>query len=74
MTFTGGYITPEVKLSVEDEADYVWGDLWGKDLVQGRHYKVSYSNNKKVGKAKVTIKGIGIFKGTMTHTFNIVPK
>ena len=74
MTFTGGYITPEVTLSIPDKASYVWGTLWGSTLVQGRDYTVSYSKNRKVGKAKVTIKGAGIFKGSMTKTFKIVAK
>lgn len=43
-------------------------------LKGGSDYTVSYSNNTNVGKAKVTIKGKGIYKGTITETFNIIPK
>lgn len=37
-------------------------------------YSVSYKNNKKVGKATVTIKFKGNYKGTVTKSFKIVPK
>lgn len=36
-------------------------------------YSVSYSKNKDIGTAKVTIKGKGKYKGTITKTFKIVP-
>lgn len=46
-----------------------------KKLVKGKDYKVSYSNNKKIGtKAKVTIQGIGTFAGTVSKTFTIAPQ
>ena len=35
---------------------------------------MSYSNNKNVGTAKVTIKGKGSYEGTVTKTFKINPK
>ena len=41
-------------------------------LVKG--YKVSYHNNKNVGKASVVIKGKGIYKGKIKRTFKINPK
>lgn len=40
-------------------------------LVKDRDYKVTYSNNKNVGVATVTVKGIGNFRGTITNTFKI---
>lgn len=44
-------------------------------LVEGTDYKVTYSNNVKVGTAKVTIRGMGDYcSGTVTKTFKIVPK
>lgn len=43
-------------------------------LVNGTDYTVSYSNNKNVGTAKVTIKGKGSYEGTVTKTFKINPK
>lgn len=42
-------------------------------LKNGTDYTVSYSNNKKIGTAKVTIKGIGNYEGTRTASFKIVP-
>lgn len=72
--FTGNYLTPKVVLTVQNEADYVSGDLWGTTLVEGQDYTVSYSNNRKVGTAKVTIRGKGIFTGKVTKTFKIVAR
>lgn len=43
-------------------------------LVSGEDYKASYSKNKKLGTATVKIKGTGNFKGSVTVTYNIVPK
>lgn len=43
----------------------------GKKLKKGKDYTISYSNNKKVGKAKVTIKGKGKYSGEKTIKFNI---
>ena len=36
-------------------------------------YKLTYKNNKKIGKAKVIIEGIGNYTGTVRKTFKIVP-
>lgn len=47
------------------------GDL---TLKKNTDYKVSYSNNKKPGVAKVTVKGKGNYSGTLTKSFNISPK
>lgn len=46
----------------------------GKALAKDKDYTVTYSNNKKVGKATATIKGINGYTGTKTVKFNIVPK
>jgi hypothetical protein len=43
-------------------------------LKKGIDYTVSYKNNTKTGKATITIKGKGKYTGTITKTFNIVPK
>ncbi|MBR1749806.1 MAG: hypothetical protein IJ740_02835 [Ruminococcus sp.] len=48
--------------------------LGKKTLKKGTDYTVSYKNNKKIGKATVTIKGKGDYKGTITKTFKINPK
>ena len=47
----------------------------GDVLTEGKDYKISYSNNKKVGTAKYTIKFQGNYKGSkaVTGTFTIVP-
>ena len=45
-----------------------------KTLKSGTDYKLTYKNNKNVGKATVTITGIGAYKGTISKTFNINPK
>lgn len=49
-------------------------EVAGKTLKKGRDYTVTFKNNKKVGEAKVTIKGKGNYSGKLTATFNIVPK
>ena len=45
-----------------------------KKLVEGTDYTVAYKNNKKTGKAKITITGKGNYKGTVKKYFIIVPK
>ena len=39
-----------------------------------KDYKVTYKNNKNVGTATLTIKGIEDYNGTVSRTFKIVPK
>lgn len=46
----------------------------GTSLLEGRDYSVSYRYNKYVGTAKVTIKGKGKYKGSVTKSFKIIPK
>ncbi len=62
-TYTGEAITPNPILKFN-----------GKRLKVGRDYKVTYANNKKVGKAKVTITGMGNFTGRQVIYFTIVPQ
>jgi hypothetical protein len=45
-----------------------------KILVKNRDYTVTAKNNKTVGKATMTIKGKGNFTGTLTRTYQIIPK
>ena len=45
--------------------------LNGKTLKNGTDYTVSYSNNTKVGTAKVTITGKGNYTGSVSKTFKI---
>ena len=61
--WTGKKIKPSFKVTVN-----------GFTLSKGSDYKVSYSNNKKVGTATIKIKGIGNYKGSATRTFKIRKK
>ena len=45
----------------------------GRKLVKGTDYTVTYKNNTKIGKAKVIIKGKGLFTGSVTKYFKINP-
>ena len=45
--------------------------LNGKTLKNGTDYTVSYSNNTKVGTAKVTITGKGNYTGSISKTYSI---
>ena len=62
VSFTGSNITPSVTVKVA-----------GRTLTSGTDYTVSYSNNKKVGKATVKITGKGKYGGVITKTFKINP-
>ncbi len=45
----------------------------GEALVPGVDYDITYSGNQKVGKAKMTVTGKGMFFGSRTISFNITP-
>lgn len=45
-----------------------------KKLTKNKDYTISYSKNKNVGRAVITIKGKGSYTGTKKIYFNIVPK
>ena len=49
----------------------VTAKLNGKTLKNGTDYTVSYSNNTKVGTAKVTITGKGNYTGSVSKTYSI---
>ncbi|WP_448922872.1 RICIN domain-containing protein [Holdemanella biformis] len=59
--YTGNKVEPEANLSIKNTG-----------LVQGRDYKVIYSNNVDIGKGTVTIVGVNMFTGKLTLTFDIV--
>lgn len=59
--YTGKNVEPEVNLSMKNNA-----------LVQGRDYKVVYSNNVKLGKGTATIIGINAFTGKLNVSFDII--
>lgn len=61
-TYTGKTIKPAVTVKYN-----------GKKLTKGTDYKVTYSNNKNAGTAKVKITGMGIYSGSCTKTFKIKP-
>ena len=44
----------------------------GKTLVEGTDYTIQYANNIEIGKATMTIKGVGKYTGKITKTFNIL--
>ena len=59
--YTGSKVEPEVNVSIKNTG-----------LIQGKDYKVIYSNNVNVGKGTVTIIGVNMFTGKLTLTFDIV--
>ena len=61
--YTGKSITPEPTVKFN-----------GKTLKKDKDYTLSYKNNKKVGRATLTIKGKGKYSGTLVKSFNIIPK
>ena len=62
--YTGEALTPEFLVS------YVSGTE-RRALVRDKHYTVSYEENTQPGYAKVTIRGKGIYKGTVEARFLI---
>jgi len=62
-TYTGSLIAPNVTVTCNDV-----------ELVKDTDYTVSYSNNKNVGTATISITGIGDYTGTITKNFNIVAR
>ena len=61
--YTGSAFKPGVTVTLGD-----------KTLVKDTDYKVTYSSNKNVGTAKVSVQGIGKYTGTITLNFKITPK
>ena len=45
-----------------------------ENLTEGEDYLVEYSNNTKVGTATVTIRGLGFNTGSVSKSFQIIPK
>lgn len=45
--------------------------LTGETLVEGVDYALSYTNNKQVGEATVTITGMGLYAGSVMLTYQI---
>ncbi len=61
--YTGAKLKPAVTVKLD-----------GVKLNKGTDYTVSYSNNKAVGTATVTVKGQGSYTGSVSKTFRIKPK
>lgn len=61
-TYSGKAISPAVTVRYN-----------GQTLLQGTDYKLTYSNNTAIGKASVTAKGIGAYRGSVTRQYNINP-
>lgn len=61
--YTGSDIRPELTVTVNNTT-----------LRQNTDYYVSYSNNRNVGTATVTVTGRGNYTGTKTSTFRIIGK
>jgi len=60
--YTGKALRPKLKVTVD-----------GKKLKADTDYTVTYKNNRKIGIAKVTVKGIGRYTGKATAYFTIRP-
>ncbi len=59
-----GYTGKAVKVSVT-------GTYQGRKLAEGKDYSVTYADNKKKGKARILITGIGNFTGSRNGQFSI---
>ncbi len=66
-TYTGDPIEPDVTVKAE---------VMGKTvtLTKDKDFTVTYKSNTKVGTAKVIVKGINLYTGTVTTTFKIKKK
>ena len=58
--YTGSEIKPELTVTLDEE-----------NLTEDTDYKISYSNNIRVGQASVTVTGIGDYTGSITKNFTI---
>ena len=63
VTYTGQPLTPDISVTYN-----------GMNLVLGRDYTVSYSDNVNAGYATVTIQGYGNYRSTASKQFYIAPK
>lgn len=61
-TYTGEYFKPKVAVIYR-----------GETLKEGTDYKVTYSNNSRVGKGNIIITGLGNYCGTYNKKFTILP-
>ena len=61
--YTGKALKPKVTVKLN-----------GVTLKKGTDYTISYKNNVNIGKATVTVKGVGKYTGTKKAAFTIKPK
>ncbi len=61
-TYTGNDIIPEIRIECD-----------GVELIVNKDYTVTYSNNNKVGNARISIIGIGNYTGNLFSGFSINP-
>ena len=66
--YDGSGHCPELKLTYKKDKNSET-----EELIKGTHYDITYSNNRKAGKAVILIKGKGKFTGTVKKTFKIQP-
>lgn len=67
--YSGTPLTPSVKIDYSGIPG-----VSGVQLVEGTDYVISYSNNVNVGTATMVIYGTGdMYKGSVSHTFEILP-
>ena len=69
-TYTGSAITPDNRSGKDD---LTVKDANGKKLTKNVDYTVSYTNNKAVGVAYISIKGKGSYSGFLNKQFVIKP-
>ena len=62
-TYTGSNVKPALTIMYKDRL-----------LIEGIDYTVKYSKNKNIGTAKATVTGKGIFFGSQTLKFKIIPR
>lgn len=73
-TFTSDYVYNETTGVYEPVTKSYFGyEKTTVDLIEGRDYTVTYSNNTNVGTASYTITGKNNCFGTITGTFEILP-
>ena len=69
-------IKPDVSFkgdsSTKNEFSYLINKVRDAELKRNKDYKIIYKNNVGVGKATMTVQGIGNYKGKKTFTFYII--
>lgn len=73
LTYTGEALTFDPDANEDALNKLTVTDKSGAVLKNGEDYTLAFTNNINAGTAKMTIKGIGKYSGTVTKTFKIVP-